>query len=203
MKRITKTAFWAGLLLWAGLAVGCESTRGRIMGDEEQDLVGNRKAGAPTYDRLVEGAVQKMLGLHRAEIEPKGPMKIAFMGVENKGIEEMVDAKAQMEELISTSVNRSGVYRTISERFVRRALREIRAGLDDLLLPEYRRRFLAVLEQQQMPADCLLFATLTTLSTGGQDEMRQRNYMLTLEMIDVGSGWSDKVSTRIRKEYNR
>jgi hypothetical protein len=193
----------AGLVVVAGLALGCGSTRGRIMGDEEQDLVGNRKAGAPTYDRLVEGAVQKMLGLHRAEVEPEGPMKVAFMGVENKGIEEMVDAKAQMEELISTSINRSGVYRTISERFVRRALREIRGGRDDLLLPEYRRRFLAVLEKQRMPVHCLLFATLTTLSTGGQDEMRQRNYMLTLEMIDVESGWNDKVSTRIRKEYNR
>ena len=170
------------------------------MENSEQDVVGARRAGAATYDRLIEGAVQKLLGLHQASLNRVGKMKIAFLGIDSRGVEELGDWRDQIYELIDTSVNRSNVYRTVSDRFVKEALREARVTRDQLFLPKYRRAFLQALEAQKMPVDCLLFAKITTGSTRGEG-VHQRNYMLTLEMVDVKTGWNDKVSQRIRKEY--
>ncbi len=178
----------------------CAHPKGRIMDEGEKDIVGARRAGAPTYDRLIQGAVQKLLGLYENNIQRVGPLKVAFLGVETKGIEELGDWRAHIYELIDTSINRSGRFRTISDRFVRAALRESRVGKDDLFLPRGRRAFCRALEAQNMPIDCLVFATITTGTTRGEGA-KQRNYMLTLEIVDVKTGWNDKVSQRIRKEY--
>ncbi len=183
------------------LAAACSTPKGRIMTNTEQDVVGARRAGAATYDRLVEGAVQKLLALHQASLNGRsGKLKIAFLGIDSRGVEELGDWRAQLYELIDTSVNRSNVYRTVSRRFVEAALRDSRVTRDQLFLPKYRRLFLQSLEAQKMPVDCLLFAKITTGSTRGEG-VHQRNYMLTLEMVDVKTGWNDKVSQRIRKEY--
>ena len=178
----------------------CQTPKGRIMGNSEEDVVGSRRAGAATYDRLVEGAVQKLLSLHQASLNRTRKMRIAFLGVESRGVEELGDWRDHLYELIDTSVNRSNVYRTISDRFVKAALKEARVTREQLFLPKYRRLFLQALEARNMPVDCLLFAKITTGSTRGEG-VHQRNYMLTLEMVDVKTGWNDKVSQRIRKEY--
>ncbi len=184
------------------LLAACHTPKGRIMESGEQDVVGARRAGAATYDRLIQGAVQKLLALHQKSLTSRvGRLRIAFLGVESQGVEELGDWRAQIFQLIDTSVNRSNVYRTVSSRFVKEALREARVTRDQLFLPKYRRAFLQALEAQNMPVDCLLFATITTGSTRGEG-LAQRNYMLTLEMVDVKTGWNDKVSQRIRKAYS-
>jgi hypothetical protein len=58
-----------------------------------------------------------------------------------------------------------------------------------------------VLEQQGQPIDYLLYATLTSGTTqSGKDY--QRDYLLTLEMIDTRTGDYDKESAMLRKGYH-
>ena len=57
-----------------------------------------------------------------------------------------------------------------------------------------------VLEQNGNPVDFLLYAVLTSGTTRGI-EVDQRDYILSMELINVETGDMDKESARIRKEY--
>ncbi|MEQ8765283.1 MAG: penicillin-binding protein activator LpoB [Planctomycetota bacterium] len=187
------------VLLAVGL-VACASPEGRIMDDSEEDYVGKDAAGAASYDRLIEGAVQKLLQQHSATGRGVDQLKIACLEFENAGSEELGDWQNQLFDLINTSINQSMRYRTISDRFVSAGLRETRLRRDDLFIPAKRRQFIDVMESAGNPVDALLFPKLTTGSTRGEDT-RQRNYLLTLELVDVKTGENEQVSERLRKAY--
>ncbi len=193
--------FLSSLVLILG---ACSShPQGRIMTADENDLIDNRGAGAATYDRLIEGAVQKLLQLHSASNQGTGKLKIATLAIENASGEELGDWNDHIFELIDTSINRSGRYQTISTRFVNEALRETRLRTEQLFLPKHRRAFMGVLETRGTPVECLLFPKLTRGTTRASRDQTQRNYMLTLELVDVQTGWNDKVSERLRKTFSR
>lgn len=179
----------------------CKDTGPRILDDAEGDLVGKSGAGAASYDRLINGVVAKLLSEESAARGGTEGLKVAFLGVENAGIEEIVDWQESLYELIDTSINQSDRYRNISRRFVDAAMREARLQPDDLFLPRGRRAFSEVLEAQGNPVDCLLFAKLTTGSTRGEEGARQRNYNLTMELVDIETGMGPKHTERIRKAY--
>lgn len=197
------TIAWIGALLAVALLVGCGSApKGRIMEEGEGDLVGTKAAGAGTYDRLIEGAVTKLLNRQSAAKKGLSQIKVAFMGLENASAEDLGDFHRQIYELIDTSVNTSERYRTISNKFVNAALRESRLRVDQLFLKKHRTTFIQTLEVSGNPVEFLLFATITSGTTRGEG-MKQRNYMLTLEIVDVVTGYNDKESARIRKEYTK
>ena len=188
------------LLLVAACASG---PRGRVMSDSDQDYVGNRAAGAETYDRLIDGVVQKTLqGRSAALGQGSGRLKVAVLGLENESGEELGDWTSQIYQLIDTSINRSERYESISRRYIDAALRELRLTRDDLFIPAKRRDFARVLEQST-PVDCLMFPTLTRGSTHAGDGITQRNYLLTLELVALKTGHSEKHSERLRKEYQQ
>ena len=196
------TSFQVVALLAFALG-GCRARpQGRIMTDDEPDQVGARTAGAATYDQLINGAVQQLLQLHSAANAGLGQLKVATLGIENASGEELGDWNDQIFELIDTSINRSGRYRTVSTRFVNEALRETRLRTEQLFIPEHRRTFMDLLETKGTPVECLLFPKLTRGTTVGGGST-QRNYMLTLELVDVKTGWNDKVSEQLRKQYSR
>src|SRR5690606_36737972 len=110
------------------------------------------------------------------------------------------DFKDQIVEVIDTKIVQSGVFQTVSRHLVDVALRTTRLRPDDLLLPMNRQTLQSVLQQQGQPFDYLLFATLTTGTTrSGSDA--QRDYLLTLELVDVQTGTPTKESATIRKGY--
>lgn len=191
----------ATLLVCLALGACKSGPRARIMSDADQDYVGSRAAGTATYDRLVNGAVQKLLRLHSASNRGTSRLKVAVLPIENKSGEELGDWDDHLYELIDTSINRSERYRTVSLRFVNEVLRETRLRPEQLMLPKYRRAFMAALETKGRPVECLLFPVLTRGTTHAGGGVTQRNYMLTLELVDVQTGWNDKVSERLRKEY--
>jgi len=199
-----KLGTMAGILVLAATVVfsGCRTPQGRIMGEEEQDYVGARAAGSATYDRLIEETVTKLLNRQSAAQRALGQLKVAFLGVENKSAEDLGDFQEQIYELIDTSINTSNRYRTVSDRFVNAALRETRLRTEELFLPKQRRMFVETLEASGNPVEFLLFAKLTSGTTRGED-VNQRAYMLTLELVDVETGFNDKESTRIRKAYTK
>jgi hypothetical protein len=171
------------------------------MSDTEDDLVGAQAAGAATFDRLIDRALTQLLTRHHGEIRTAN-VKVAFVDLENRSVEDLGDWEAQVEQVIETVVENSDRYRLISRRFVEAALRELRFRPDEIFIPAKRRQFAQILERDNNPVDFLLYAILTSGSTRGV-ELKQRDYILTMELINVETGDQDKESTRIRKEYQR
>lgn len=199
MKTLLAVTFAVSLL------ASCESgPRGRVMADTDQDYVGNRAAGAETFDRLISEAVERTLAGHTAARTGNDPLKVVSLPVENASAEELGDWQEQIYELIDTSINRSERYTMISQRFVDAALREARLRPDELFIPAKRRTFVAILEQEGQPVDLLLFPRLTSGTTSAGQGVTQRNYLLNLELVDLKSGESFKYSSKpLRKEYQR
>lgn len=172
-------------------------------------MVGSHSAGASVYGPLVEEAVGKLLGRQSRAIQPAAmssaggyPLRICFVGVENKSIEELGDFKEQIYQNIDTQIVRSNAFQPISRRFVEAGLRQSRLRPDQLFIPENMRTFVAMMEQQGQPFDYLLYATLTSGTTQSNKDY-QRDYLLTLEMTNVQTGVYDKESAKLSKGYNR
>jgi len=187
----------AGIVL-----VSCKDPQGRVMEDSEEDYVGAKNAGAEAYNRLIAGSVEKLLQSHSAARAGTGKLSVATLPVENAGTEELGDWQEQIYELIATSINQSDRYETVNRRFIEQALREARLRQEQLFIPSHRRTFLQLLETTNNPAQLLLFPKLTS-GTTVSDDVKQRNYTLTLDLVDVETGKDYKVAERLRKAYTK
>lgn len=194
----------------AGTAwVGCRGRQyARVLDEGQPDLVGSHSAGAETYNQLVDTAVGRMLGrehdfLLASAAGPHIPgRRVCFLGVENRSAEEMGDFKEQVYEQIDASIAGSGAFNTISRRYIEAGLRSCHLRPDDLLTPDGQRAFQAAMEQQGQAFDYLLYATLTSGTTVSNDD-KQRDYLLTLELVNVLTGQYTKESATIRKGYHK
>jgi hypothetical protein len=144
-----------------------------------------------------------------AQIQPAGhanenlPRKrICFVGVENKSAEEIGDFREQIYQKIDTCIAQSEMFDVIHKRYVEAGLRQCQLRPDDLFIPGNRRQFSAAMEQLEQPFDYLMYATVTSGTTRSNKDY-QRDYLLTLELIDMDSGRSDKESAEIRKGYTK
>lgn len=131
-----------------------------------------------------------------------GPARVCFIGIENKSAEELVDFKDQLYERIDSQINQSDSFRSISRRLIDAALIETRLRPDSLFLPDNRAAFAAALGRQGSPVDYLLYATITT-GTTDRNKSTQRDYLLTLEMVNLQTGDYIKESSKIRKGYHK
>ena len=194
-------------------AVGCRGTQhAKVMSATTPDLVGNTAAGAETWEPLIQTTVSQLLGREMtqiAEILPAGHLednhpkkRICFVGVENKSSEEIGDFRDQIYQKIDTCVGQSEMFDMVTRRAVEAGLRACQLRPDDLFVPANRRKFAAAMEQEDGPFDYLMYATITSGSTSGT-KSSQRDYMLTLELIDMASGRSDKESAELRKAYSK
>ncbi len=201
----------AGLTLSGGL-YGCRSHQfGHIVRDEQPDLVGSHVAGAAVFNPLIDEAVGKLLARQGQPVQEVGydgaeviatPKTVCFIGVENKSIEELGDFKDQIYQQIDTMLVQTKAFNPVSRRMVDVALRETRLRPDALLLPENMQLFTATLQRQGQPIDYLLYATLTS-GTTVRNKSEQRDYLLTLELVNVRTGAYDKESAKIRKGYHK
>ena len=130
-----------------------------------------------------------------------GPARVCFIGIENKSAEELVDFKDQLYERIDSQINESQSFRGISRRLIDAALIETRLRPDSLFLPANRAAFAAALGRRGSPVDYLLYATITT-GTTDRNKSTQRDYLLTLEMVNLRTGDYIKESSKIRKGYH-
>ncbi len=195
MVRILTIAV-AAACMW-----GCRAPQGRLMDPNEEDLVGARAAGTETHSRLIDEALTKLFNRHKSEVTSP-LMKVAFVDLENKSAEELGDFREQLMQTIETLAEKSDRYRIISRRYVETALKEVRIQPDQVMIPKYMRQFTQILEQQNNPVDFLMYGVLTSGTTTGV-ESTQRDYMLTMEIINVRTGDTDKESARVRKEYKK
>ena len=203
---------------WSGLAIlgaaGCRSNQfARVKKPGEGDMVGSHTAGAETFKPLVEGAVSKLLARHcqgppvqqvstgGPEAVQPGKLRVCFLGVENQSAEEIGDFKEQLFEIIDQRISEAGTFHSVSKRFIDAGLMETRLRPDQLLIPQNQRIFAAAMEQASQPFDYLLYAKLTSGTTRSNKDY-QRDYLLTLELLNVHTGDYDKESETISKGYH-
>ncbi|MFT5051198.1 MAG: hypothetical protein ACI8QZ_002608 [Chlamydiales bacterium] len=190
-----------GLVSITLLMAACQGT-GRIMADDEADLVGNESAGAAAYNKILTDGIAKLLTSHSAQSEGSQPVTVAVMGIENQGSEELGDWGAQLYELIATSINESPRYQTINRRMIDRALSASNLRQDDLFLPAGRRQFLETLETDENPVQVLLFPSISTgTTTSGRTS--QRDTILKLDLVDMVTGWDEQFTSKVSKEYQK
>lgn len=195
----------AALLAAAGLA-GCKANQfAKVRKPGEGDMVGSHQAGAETFKPLVDQATAELLSRHCPQIAPVGtmpppPLKICFVGVENCSAEEIGDFKDQIYECIDAKILQSQVFQPVSKRFVEAGLAQTRLRPEQLFVPDNMRAFTAVMQQQGQMFDALLYAKITS-GTTRENKDYQRDYLLTLELVDVHNGSSDKQNATISKGY--
>jgi hypothetical protein len=192
-------------------SLGCRGYQyGHLIKPTADNLVGSHEAGAEVFDPLVDEAVLKLLARQQDAVGdcPIGadgmPIKksICFVCVENKMSEDIGDFKDQLYQQIDSRILESDTFRPISRRMVDAALHETRLRPDSLMVPDNMRLFTAVLQRDGAPVDHLLYATLTS-GTTKRNSSTQRDYLLTLEMVNVRNGEYDKQSSEIRKGYHK
>ena len=222
MKVSRLVRFIACLAVCASVT-GCAHQYGHILASNDKDLVGSHAAGAATWNPLVDEAVAKLLGRCPPAIQAvafegvdysadlaqpigsalaTGPASVCFIGIENKSAEELGDFKDQLYERIDSKLNSTETFRGISRRMVDAALLETRLRPDSLFLPDNRALFAATLGRQGAPVDYLLYATITS-GTTDRNKSSQRDYLLTLELVNLNTGQTMKESAEIRKGYSK
>jgi hypothetical protein len=196
-----------GLVLAPSLP-GCRTRYGHILAPDQKDMIGSTTAGSATYKPLIDDAVMQLLARHSPQVHtvshgelPTPPQRICFVAVENKSAEELGDFKDQIYQLIDTRILESEVFQPVSKRYVDAALRETRMRPDQLFQPDNMQLFMAALHQQGQPFDYLLYATVTSGTTTSNHDY-QRDYLLTMELVDVNTGDYDKQSASLRKGYH-
>jgi hypothetical protein len=130
------------------------------------------------------------------------PKTVFFVGVENKSAEDIGDFKDQLYQQIDSQLLRASSFRPITRRMLDAALFETRLRPDSLYIPDNMRMLMAVLERDGAPVDYLLYAVLTS-GTTTRNSSTQRDHTLTLELVNVHSGVSDKESAEVRKGYHK
>jgi len=195
---------------------GCRGKQfAKVVQPDESHMVGSHQAGSETFKPLVEEAVGSLLARHCSappQIVPastggpetiaRPPMRICFVAVENKSAEEIGDFKDQLYQVIDTRIVSSQVFQAVNKRFVDAGLQQTRLRPDQLFVPQNMRAFTMAMEQQGQPFDFLLYATLTS-GTTRQNQNMEREYLLTMEMINVRTGEYDKQAATITKSYHQ
>lgn len=188
-------------------SAGCRSNpSAEVITDNRKDMVGTTAAGAETYKPLIDESLGKLLARHatvggvQTVSGPAPAKRICFVGLENKSSEELGDFKEQIIQIIDTKINTSGVFMQVSNRYASAGLQKARLRPDELFIPANQRKFLQIMESDGQPFDFLLFATVTSGTTMGNNT-KQKDYMLTLELVDIRTGSPDKESATLRKGY--
>jgi hypothetical protein len=207
MKRrlfLTSTAL-------AAIATGCRSYQyAHVLKKDDENMVGSHAAGAEVFDPLVNEAVAKLLGRQSefstnqlVSFEGEPPCKtVCFMGIENKSAEELGDFKDQLYEQIDSQIIDSNTFKPVSRRMIDAALDQTNLRPDALYIPSNLQLLTATLERMNSPIDYLLYARLTS-GTTEKNKNTQRDYLLTLELVNLHSGEADKQSAEIRKGYHK
>jgi len=202
---------YCSLLLLASMLLGCRGRQyAHVLDHDDQDLVGSHEAGAETWKPLIDESVAKMLGRACSDIrtvsytsEHGTPVRrVCFVGVENRSSEPVGDFKEQIYEHIDSIIGQSEQFHMISRRYVEAAMLDCRCEPASLVLPEKQRQLQAALEKREQPFDFILFAKITSGTTRSNKDY-QRDYLLTLELLDIHSGDSLKESAMLRKGYHK
>ena len=200
------------LFLCGVIFAGCKGTQARLMHNGELDKVGSNRAGAEVYNPIVRVSVEKLLGraatepiqqvnYHMGPSFPSAKRKVCFIGLENASVEELGDFKEHIKSAILEGISSSDQFEVVSDRAVTAGLRALSLRPDDLFMQENMRMFTSAMGRGGTPVDYLLFAKITSGTTESNRDI-QRDYKLTLELVNTQTFVPIIESTPMRKEYN-
>ncbi len=198
----------AGLVL--GVSTGCRGHQyGHVLKESDKDMVGSHTAGAETWEPLIQSSVSQLLGRETSSVQLTShdgmPCKkrICFLNVDNRSSEEIGDFGDQIYQKIDTIINESEAFELVNVRAVKAGLQQAGLRPDDLYTPNSRRKFAAIMEQEKEPIDYVLYATITSGTTRSNKKDYQRDYLFTLELVNLETGKTEKESAEIRKGYHK
>ncbi|MDR3196516.1 MAG: penicillin-binding protein activator LpoB [Planctomycetaceae bacterium] len=214
--KLLRAFIFFGFILFiviCGNFCGCRGTQARLMHGGETDNIGSDRAGAEVYNPMVREAVGKLLA--RAAVEPiqqvaynNGMMpvslkrKVCFVSLENASVEELGDFKEHIKTAILEKISESDQFEIVSDRAVSAGLRTLSLRPDELFMEENMRMFTGAMGRGGTPVDYLLFAKITSGTTEMNRDM-QRDYKLSLELVNTQTFTQIIESMPMRKEYNR
>jgi hypothetical protein len=191
-------------------ATGCRGKQyAHVLNESDRNMVGSHTAGAETWEPLIQSSVGQLLGREMNLVQQTSHSgepcrkRISFLHVDNRSAEEIGDFGDQIYQKIDTIINESEAFELVNRRAVEAGLRQSGLRPDDLYTPSARRKFAATMEQEREPIDYVLYATITSGTTRSNSKDYQRDYLLTLELVNIESGHTDKESAEIRKGYHK
>lgn len=191
-------------------SMGCKNHQyAHVLNETDKDMVGSHTAGAETWEPLIQTSVSQLLGRESSSIQLTShegiPCKkrVGFLHVDNRSAEEIGDFGDQIYQKIDTIINESETFELVNVRAVNAGLQQAGIRPDDLFTPNGRRKFAAIMEQEHEPIDYVLYATITSGTTRSNKKDYQRDYLLTLELVNLASGKTEKESAEIRKGYHK
>ncbi len=198
----------SGLILTFG--TGCRGHQyAHVLDKSEKSMVGSHTAGAETWEPLIQTSVSQLLGREVGSIQLTShdgvPCKkrICFLHVDNRSSEEIGDFGDQIYQKIDTIINESEAFELVNIRAVKAGLQQVGLRPDDLYTPKARRQFASIMEQEREPIDYVLYATITSGTTRSNKKDYQRDYLFTLELVNLETGKTEKESAEIRKGYHK
>jgi hypothetical protein len=191
---------------------GCYGTKARVMHRGEESMVGSNKAGSEVYNPIVHATVDKLINrVASANVQPANyvsslapvPQKlnVYFAGVENRSMEELGDFKDHLRISINERITRSDQISIVSEHGVDAVLRTLNLRASDLFAEHNMQNFISAMGKKGTMIDYVLFAEVTSGTTEANRDM-QREYKLTLRLVDTRTWLEIMESSQIRKEYN-
>ena len=192
------------------MVAGCKGRQyAHVLNDSDRDMVGSHTAGAETWEPLIQTSVSQLLGREETSVKLTShsgePCKkrICFLQVENRSSEEIGDFGDQIYQKIDTIINGSEAFELVNIRAVKAGVQEAGLRPDALYTPSARRKFAAIMEQEREPIDYFLYATITSGTTRSNSKDYQRDYLLSLELVNFETGHTEKESAEIRKGYHK
>jgi hypothetical protein len=177
----------------------------------EESMVGSNKAGSEVYNPIVYATVDKLIGRVAANNSvrltgynpnmPYSKLNVYFAGIENRSTEELGDFRDHLRNSINEKITKSDQFAIVSDHAVNAILHNISLRPDDLFAEHNMQNFISAMGKNGTPVDYILFSEITSGTTEANKDM-QREYKLTLRLIDTKT-WQEIVeSSNIRKEYN-
>lgn len=184
----------------------CSEPSGRIRDPNEESLVDAQRAGVVVQRKIIDAALKDLSTRYRekqVESEKFNKLRIFFAGVDNKTSEELGSMRHQMNGIINDRINAAGDFLVISyDRFVKPALDELGIRRDAFAIPDNRRSFAILMEQEGNPVDAVLYADLTQASSRAGN-FKQSDYVLFFEILSLKDGTSLRAQGEVSKEYTR
>ncbi|MDR2346148.1 MAG: penicillin-binding protein activator LpoB [Planctomycetaceae bacterium] len=209
--RFFSCSFFAVIICVCVFVSGCLGTKARVMKRGEQNMIGSNKAGSEVYNPIVHSTVDKLIGKLATNISLAGynsanpqlprQINVYFAGIDNRSMEELGDFKDHLRISINEKITKSDQISIVSERAVDSVLRSLNLRADDLFAEHNMGNFISAMGKNGTMIDYVLFAEITSGTTESNKDM-QREYKLTLRLVDTRT-WREIVeSSNIRKEYN-
>jgi hypothetical protein len=198
-----------GAIIFCVLLSGCSGTKARVMHRGEENMVGSNKAGSEVYNPIVHSTVDKLIGrVASNSVQPAAysslvpqQLNVYFAGIENRSMEELGDFREHLKISINERITQSDQIAVVNDRAVDAVLRTLNLRADDLFAEHNMQNFTSAMGKSGSPIDYILFATITSGTTESNRDM-QREYKLTLKLVDTQKWREIAESSQIRKEYN-